>query len=167
MVEEVKFMDAESYQGSGDTKLTFRMIVLQHLKKILSLSCVEFRGGFTQIKYTKGGDPIEVYIPDTREIYCNAVDGFADVLAPHFKDDKVMKKVEDQLGKELIIKIEEVAERIKKTEDNGKVQTESKKILRQEYKLVKVKNKRKLFRALNFFLERTKYMEGRVFEEEV
>ena len=57
MVEE--FIDAESYSGGGGKKfaLTFEEIVMRHLRQICSLSCDEFRGGYTnkQIIALPGG----------------------------------------------------------------------------------------------------------------
>ena len=53
-MSDQQFEDAESYVG-GYSKdvLSFKQIILEHLKKISLLSCVEWRGGYW----------------DTREVY--------------------------------------------------------------------------------------------------
>ena len=155
--EDVKFVDAESYMGGGKEKLTFRGILLLFLNKILSLSCVEWHGGYWEEK-TKiiggMGTTEKHYIPDSREIYCNAVNSLSDILLPHF--DKEMKKSEEECEKEL-----------KEAYQNNIYEKDGKKGFdKQSYRNDKVEVKRKLFRALNLFLERVKYMEGKVFEDE-
>ena len=150
--EEPKFIDAEQYTGGQNKELTFRMIVLEHLRKILSLSCAEFHGGYWEIRPGKFGD-LSVYVPDARECYTNSVDSLHDILYPHF--DKEMSKISEDTEKERI----EAYDRIW----GGKGRAEHKV---QDYRFKKVDIKRKLFRGLNCFLERTKYMEGKVFEEE-
>lgn len=157
--EDVRFIDAESYSGGQDKKITFRLIILEHLRKILNLSCCEWHGGFEQTRVKPiGGTTVTeyTYIQDSREKYGNAVDSLHDVLYPHF--DEIMTKESEEHEKEL----EQIYEDSHYQNDRNE-----KKFDKQNYRQQKVEYKRKLFRNLNCFLKRNKYMEGKVFEEEV
>jgi len=74
-------------------QLTYNDIVLLHLRKVNLVSVVEFRGGFYTTVTTKSGDEKQVYIPDTRDTYCNAVHQLALLLRPKF-DEEMSKKWE-------------------------------------------------------------------------
>lgn len=152
MEEETKFVDAESSVGSyGKDKLSFKLIVLQHLQKILGYSSCEFRGGYFEEKAIMNGNAtIQVYISDTREVYSNAIDSFYDVLFPHF--DKVMKTA----GEEKETEVEDCYKEIFESEEYKEKDHDWKK---QSYRNEKVKIKRKLFRELCSFLYRKKYLE--------
>ena len=77
---------------SNKEKLSFREIVLSHLKKILELSTNEFRGGWN--KPILHGNRVDYeYISDTRKCYTQAVDSLSDVLLPHF-DNAMQEKNE-------------------------------------------------------------------------
>ncbi len=95
------FIDAESYYGGGSNKfkLTFEEIVMRHLRQICSLSCDEFRGGYTnkQIIALPGGMSTknETYIPDARLRYNQAVDTLYDLIFSFF--DEEMEKKDDNL----------------------------------------------------------------------
>ena len=135
-----QFEDAEntSFNYMKD-KISFRDIILQHLKKISQLSSVEFRGGYwetTPIILQGASTYTKKYVPDSREMYSNAVECFADMLCPYF--DKEMKKAE-----------EEAEEELKGLENSSK----------EEHSHKKRKINKKLFRALCSFLFRKKYLE--------
>lgn len=135
MQENEQFEDAESYNSYfGKERLTFKDIILQHLKRISQLSSVEFRGGYFAKKLIPMPSGVtltsEEYVPDTREIYRNAVDVLADMLAPYF--DKTMRESEEKFQKE-------------------------EKSQKDKNELLKIK--RKLFRELCCFLFRKKYLE--------
>ena len=95
------FIDAESYSGGGGNKfkLTFEEIVMRHLRQICSLSCDEFRGGYTnkQIIALPGGMSTknETYIPDARLRYNQAVDTLYDLIFSFF--DEEMKEEDKKL----------------------------------------------------------------------
>ncbi len=99
MTEE--FIDAESYSGGGGKKfkLTFEEIVMRHLRQICSLSCDEFRGGYTnkQIIALPGGMSTrnETYIPDARARYNQSVDSLYDLIYSFFDED--MKKEDKRI----------------------------------------------------------------------
>jgi len=147
---DTKFIDAEDYQSGYDSKLTFKQIVLGHLGRIAFFASKEMRGGYWQdrTKLVSGVSMTEhFYVPDTREEYSNAVNYFSDILSPHF--DKQMKQAEGQNNKELDNAYQDS---FNKTDDGKKLDT-------QAYRNKKVEIKRKLFRSLNSFLYRKKYLE--------
>ncbi len=155
MNEETQFQDGETYQGTfGKEKLNFKLIVLQHLQKILTFSSCEFRGGYwVERPIMHGSSTVQVYVSDTRETYSNSIDSFFDVLFPHF--DKKMKEV----GKDSDTELEEVHKTVFETKDQD---NDWKK---QNYRQDKVKVKRKLFRELCSFLYRKKYLEMGTIED--
>ncbi len=59
-------MEYEFSSPTKDQKISYKDIMLQHLKKILELSTNEFRGGYWE-KQIKGNFTEEVYVPDSRK----------------------------------------------------------------------------------------------------
>lgn len=157
--EDVKYIDAETYAGGQQDKLTFQIIVLQHLKKISLLASQEFHGGYFKdvTKLISGvGITDHIYVNDTREEYSNAVDYLHDILYCYFDDE--MKKESEDNDKEL----EGLYDKCFFKDEDGKEEFD-----KQEYRRKKVQIKRKLLRALSAFLMREKYLSAKVFEEEV
>lgn len=165
---ETQFEDAESYSlNYMKDKITFRDIILTHLRKISQFASVEFRGGYWEIKpdpKPNSNIDYKIYIPDTREVYSNAVECLADMLAPYF--DKEMKQAE-----EIAIKEDKKAYEdntiIKQSERNDRTPKEAREDDRSfkdiwkrvDYRTERAKINRKLFRALCKFLYRKKYLE--------
>jgi hypothetical protein len=83
---EISFDDVENVSFSKED-ITIRGIALNHVKKILSLSCDEFTGGYYNtvtefhngLKYVK-----KVYVPDARAKYYQAIDNLYYLLDPFF-----------------------------------------------------------------------------------
>lgn len=172
--DNTTFEDADNFSYNFDKdRLTFKDIILQHLKKISQLASVEFRGGYWETKPSpnpNSNQDYRIYIPDTREVYSNAVECFADMLAPYFDDE--MKKAEYFAKKEdhkaymdnTIIKQndreEQTPEEIEEYERHFKDIWK-----RVSYRSERVKISRKLFRALCCFLYRKKYLDLGVIED--
>ena len=78
MSDEISFEKSEG--------LSFREIVMTQFKKIVDLSNVEFRGGFYTEEAMSNGTTKEIYVPDTRETFCNAVIGFTTLTMPRFDE---------------------------------------------------------------------------------
>lgn len=152
--EPVSFVDAESdYSGFGKKEeISFRAIVMSHLKKISDFSCVELRGGFFQDKAV-GQCLVRVYVPDSREVLCNSIDFLSDLLCPHY--DSAMKDAEAQCEKELENQIKELKQ-LKEASFERYLQQ-----IRHE----KVDIKKKLFRELCRFLYRVSYLETKPVQE--
>lgn len=170
--EQTKFIDAETYTGQGQEKLTFRDIVLSHLKKIGTLASVEFRGGYWDekaIHTSSVTNIIRTYIPDTREVYSNSIDYLHDLLYPHF--DKKMLEASKKAEEEDSIAFEEMTHEATREDETPEEEKKYRKFSnvkeRVAYRDMRVKINRKLFRELCCFLERKKYLKSESFEDEV
>lgn len=140
-----QFMDAEDGQSMTFQGLTFRDIVLNHMRRITTLASVEWHGGFWEERHKPIGNVAIVekhYVQSSREIFSNAVTILSCICLPHF--DKEMQKAE----KECDDLLEAVIERYKQKEKKGDV---------VEYQQEKLEIKIKLFRALACFLKRKNY----------
>lgn len=150
---EDRFIDAEE-QGSYTTEgITFKDIVLSHLRRITSLASVEFRGGYWQTKARPAGNAIlteEIYTPDSRDVYCNAVDCLSDLCLPYF-DDEMKEAEDDSISKLDTLKKEYIN---KEGED-----------IHNKFSNKKQAIKRELFRALNLFLFRKNYFANEYIED--
>lgn len=95
--EDIQFEDGSEGRFGGHKKeeLTFELIVLRHLTKITSMSCVEYRGGYWQQKTKMGKDgnssTEKIYTPDTREQIGNAIDMLYDLLLPIIEQKNLPK----------------------------------------------------------------------------
>lgn len=170
MNDNVEFMDPETFGSSGrDSPLSFNFIVLLHLQKLTLLASKEMRGGYYEQKPNPDKNsnvPLLVYVPDTRECYCSAVDNLSDML--HAQFDEEMRTVSHQVEQEL----NELTEDTKRKTSLGEIEIihadfypPEDKLIIEQYKQIKFSLKRKLFRALMDFLKRTDYMEIKVVAE--
>ncbi len=154
-----KFEDTETTNFSyGKEGISFKDIILNHLKRISEFSSVEFRGGYweeKQIHLGSGNFQTErTYVPDSREIYTNAVDVLADLLYPHF--DSEMKKAEEYLLEEWRVWTDAHSdEKGFITDEKGKITNEAVQIQRNK----KRGNRKLLFRQICCFLYRKKYLD--------
>lgn len=169
MSDEVKYIDAESYYASSDDKITFRTIVLEYLRKIGQLCTVEFRGGYYSIATFKEGGEKEIYVPDTREILCNAIFFFHTLLYPHYKKDTI--KVSDKFDSDYDKLRQEFMEKTDMDEEvilgEAYYGNKEEKLQLEQYKQKKVVLFLKLFRDINAFLKDNDYMASKSFEEDV
>lgn len=173
--EEIRFIDTDSISNAyNEEKISFRAIVLSHLKKIAIYNSVEFRGGYHDENVIMIGNAIskhKVYIPDTREIYSNSIEYLSDVLFPYF--DKQMLEEESKVNDELLRIFNSKTVIVEKVRDDQsdkdieEYEREFKDVAdRVSYRSERARVYRKLFRGLCSFLYRIKYLEGSVFEEE-
>lgn len=171
---DTQFEDAEQYTFSyNKDRISFKDIILQHLKDIGKYSSVEFRGGYWE-KRTKivSGQIIEdkTYVPDSREVYSNAVEYLYDMLYPHFDEDmikageKADKEIEEIFNDNTVIKEPDREE--KSPEEETKQYREFESISdRQSFRSERRIINRILFRALCCFLFRKKYLEMGTIED--
>ena len=87
------FQDPTEEGGNfySNDKITFRDIVLEHLKRCVKLGSVEWRSGGYEDKATITNgvvNIIKIYISDTREEYIHAVLQLRNLLIPHY-DNKI------------------------------------------------------------------------------
>ncbi len=132
-------------------RIEFKDLVLQHLKKILDLTTLEFRGGYIK-EHVMGNVLIKEYIPDTRKQYIQSIESFSDILLPHF--DKGIKKPYEYISKKL--KALTTGMKKKKKLSDHEI---------RDYTLAKLELCRELFRELNLLLKRIDYLKGSIYEE--
>lgn len=137
----------ESYQGfqiseeeeEQTEESSIKQIVLSHIKRIGQICCKEFTGGYWQKKPVKTQGGIffsEMYIEDTREEYCNAINFLTDIVYP--LSDK---------------KFKEYIDTFKEKEDEADINK-------------KVKQKRKIFQEINIMFERVGFFSSSEFRKE-
>jgi hypothetical protein len=156
---ETTFEDADSYNPNYNVdKITFRDIILQHLRKITTLACVEMRGGHYESKSSNkknSNEIIKTWIPDTRIIYINAVDCFADMLYPYF--DKEMLEAENNSVTELKKVFNELTIESNQGSINTRIFISG--VEKNMYQMEHLRISKKLFRELCSFLYRKRYLE--------
>ena len=175
MTDNNQFQDVDNYEVDFNKTLTFKDIVLQHLKKIGLYASVEFRGGYWEIRSVpimtgnmSGTSTSKIYVPDTREVYSNAVEYLADILYPHFdnemkeKEDKIKKEIEQSFISNTIVE-KEVDDNDSQTEDH--IRKFANIDQRITYRDQRVILNRKLFRELSSFLYRNKYLEAGILSD--
>lgn len=144
-----------------DKGISYKDIVMNQFKKITFICNTEFRGGFYQTKFDTRGKATEVYVPDSREVFNNAVYSFALVLIPRFDD--VMKeafktyKQKNKENKEWFLKNTSIEEEVVLGEpfyENIKD-----KILLETYKEKKLVIYQYLFKELSKLLARLNYFD--------
>lgn len=153
---------------SNSEKLEFRQIVLQHLKDILRLGQVEFRGGYMK-EISHGAYSTHEYVPDSRDCYINAVLGFIDILLPYFDDrmNKVYGEYYDIIqypGTQKFRNNQLFIDWLKGV-TNKNLDKEDVEIASQFVSEFKVYYARKLFREANLLLHRIDYLKEAVFAE--
>lgn len=93
-----EFIDAEEY--SAKEKTTFEDLVMMHMRKISEISSNDFSVGYWNRKVTQAG-VTEVYHPDTRKAYVNAINFLHDILLPKFDEEMstFLEKQEKEIDK--------------------------------------------------------------------
>ncbi len=130
-------------------EVSFRTIVLGQLQDILKISQIEFHGGdHTKIVY-HGDWSEKVKTPDQRKCYNQSVLALYDLLFPKF-DDKAKRESDTIMNK---------LNGLLKKSDDGNIKDDL-------YEREKIKLMRKLFRSMSVFLNKIKYLETKVIEED-
>jgi len=77
----------------------YKDLIMWQLKQVCRSSNVEFRGGFYITVSDKTGNDREIYIQDTREVFCNAIHLFAILTQNNFKpaEEKAFLKFKEDL----------------------------------------------------------------------
>ncbi len=140
--EDIEFKDESEF---GEKKVTFKELVLRHIRKISDICCKEFTEGYWEKKpvQTSGGIMfMEVYHEDMRQAYCNAINFLIDLIYP--KSDKILK--------DYLKNFEGYKEQIKEEKD----------LLFNEEEDIekKLKRKRVTFQQINLMFERVNFWSG-------
>lgn len=164
-MSEIAFQDADHFGGGNFEGVSFRDIIMNHLRRIANFNSVEFRGGYWETRIVPLGNNQTTeerrYILDSREVYSNSIQYLHDLLFPHF--DEEMKKASETYSKELKKAFEDntIVKEETRTEENpvfdrrGFEDVETRTFFRD----IKVRLSRDLFIALSCFLHREKYLE--------
>jgi len=157
MAEEEYIDDDMEFSGKPSS---FKEIVMEHLRRITSLSSVELRGGYYTILTTKQGEEKEVYVQDSRAALENAIYCFAQLLIPKFDDrtKKAFEKFRDDLAvlKKGFLKLTKINDN--EVLGEGYYNDEEKKLL-EEYKIKKLWLYIEFFTDLSILLAKHKYFE--------
>lgn len=139
---------------------SFKEIALGHFNRCVKLMSVEFRGGYWTIMTSKDGTPKEVYIPDTREIYSNAVLGLTLILQPKY--DKDMKEAFKEYNKSIEALKKEFTDKSSVDEDivlgEAFYTSEKDKLLLETFKQKKLQVYLNLFSDVSLLLGRRNYL---------
>ena len=171
--EEPTFIDADQFQGGQQDKITFQLIILQHLKKIGTYASVEFRGGFWNRKPHPNSNlniTVDEYVPDTREVYSNSIEYLYDLLYPHFDNEmkEAGKKTDAELDK--AFKDSTVTKEASREDRDAKQGEKLRRFFDSDTDKGSFRNERlilcrKLFRELSCFLKRQDYFKGKSFDD--
>jgi len=135
------------YIPSQKKSKSIGQMAFEFIDKIFELSTHEFRGGYWT-KKDHGNWIEEVYISDSRKVYCQALRTFMDFLRPHFNDN-IKEKVESLETKQ---------------EDNLKSFNEGK-IKYEKYITKKLSLFQDIFKQLMFLLKEKDYLKGELYED--
>ena len=161
-MQEPEFVDMDTHQLGGDN-ITIQLIVLEQVRRITRLYSREMRGGYWQNRITQqGGSNTNtlVYIPDTREELCNAIQCLHDILLPYFDDEieKNLKDIEQALldAEQECVKGTSLQDKYVMSSDQYKEAGD--KVIVEQYKHTKYTMYRHVFRELSRLLNRKHYL---------
>lgn len=143
--------------GSREETISFREIVLSHLKRILEISSTEFRGGYWMDVPT-GNMIARTYVPDSICCYVQSIDSLHDVLTPHF-DEKMEKASKEYTSN----RNKAHADLSKKWKEDSNLRDNSD--FNVTWSSIKLPLARKLFQELNMLLNRKQYLKTSVYGE--
>jgi len=101
MTEDISFQNMDSWRGNSNKYgLTFKQIVIMHINRCVQNGSVEWHGGYWN---ETGNNPVNrVYVPDSRDVYCNSVKMLRACLLGYFdeKIEKADKELKEEFDKE-------------------------------------------------------------------
>ncbi len=149
--DNIQFQNVDSWKGgSGKFGLTFKQIVLEHIRRVTINGSVEWHGGYWN---ETGYNPtIRTYVHNSRDVYNNSVRMLRALLLGYF--DSKIELIDKQLQKEL----KEAYEKYKKAEDKS---------AKLEYYETKVDIHIRLFEQLIMLSKRLNFFEEETTEEEM
>ena len=142
---------SDQFYSANKQGISFKEIVLQHLKTILVLTQSEFRGGFYRT-VVKGNITDQEYVPDARKQYIQTVESLSDILLPFF--DKEMTSNCEDIEKELNNNLLNYNKKEIRSQDDYEI------FITEKLRLMRI-----LFRKLNLLLNRIDYLKGTVYGE--
>lgn len=159
--EAPQFVDMDSHDMGGDN-MTIQMICLEQVRRITRLYSREMRGGYWQTRASQQDGNVTnvlVYVPDTREELCNAIQCLHDILLPYFdaEIEENLKDIEAQLmtAEEDCIKATSADDKFIMSSEQYNAQD---KVIVEQYKHQKLFIYRHVFRELSRLLNRKHYL---------
>lgn len=156
--DNISYQNMDSWRGSGSSKfgLSFKQIVLEHLRRCTINGSVEWHGGYWN--ETGYNPPSKTYVPNSRETYSNSIQMLRALLKPYF--DKPIIEQDKKIKKEL-------DERFNKyTKDFEDADRDDRSFLRSEYQIDRVNLFIQLFEELVMLSKRLNFFEELESEEE-
>jgi hypothetical protein len=154
MSDDIQFMNMDTYRGGGGGKntLSFKQILLLHVKKCVDNGSLEFHGGYW-IEKSAGTYTIEkTYVQNSREVFCNSVRMLRCLLLGYF--DEKMKLVDEPI----MLKLAE----INKVYEDTKLTSKDAKNIYNEKRISEFIT---LLEELLLLLKRENFLEEEVVEE--
>lgn len=159
--ENAEFVDMDTHSLTGDD-LTIQMIVLEQVRRLTRLYSREMRGGYWQNRTVRQGDTSAntlVYVPDTREELCQAIQCLHDILLPYF-DEEVENNLKDIEA--ALITAEQECIAATSADDTFVMSSDNyskeDKLIVEQYKHKKLDLYRHVFRELSRLLNRKHYL---------
>ena len=153
------FVSGEDEVSGTYDKVTFKILILNHVRDILKLASKEWTGGYYQKRNKISGNIIieeEVYIQDTREAFGNAVSALSNSLLAYFDEAVSCKPKETE--EEVYKGIAAAFEKHTKLDDGVYVFKDEKH--KNAYANEVVVLKQKLFRELLLLLKDLNYLDA-------
>jgi len=144
------------------SEISFREIILAHLKKILEISNSELRDKTIVRNHGQYSETVEN--EDTRLSYIQSIENMSYALIPYF--DKEMQKVYDECIEVITSFPYELKETFKEEIEEAKQKLNKEKIPLEYYTEIKIHYAKKLFIELNKLLKRNDYLKTAVYGEE-
>jgi len=148
-------------QAFGSNKLEFRQLVLQHIKRILDISCHELRDNTYVVSYSNHAET--KHLEDTRISYIQSIENLAFVLLPHF--DKTMKEFYEKGIKVLGSTSKELTTNFPKKYKTF-IDIYGEGYSKEFSTWFKMKIAKQMFAELNLLLHRNDYLKSAIYEEE-
>lgn len=157
MENMTQFIDAETYGGIQKEGMTYQQIVLYQVSRITKKASTEWKGGY--YNYVPHPNPnrnsaMQIYVPDSRKEFINAVQCLADMLFPYY-DKQAEKEV-----KEFFENVDEDLEKLK-----NKLKDENDTFNKFDYWDERAEYYRKLLKPLLTLLRRMNFLESQTFED--
>lgn len=153
--------DFESKEGDGGNADTFKEVLFSHLRRITKVATNEMRGGYYSTMVTRAGGEKDIYVPDTRETYCNGVLCLAHIS--YHKFDKKMEGIYEKFNMTLdklektFIDASSIDEEVILGE--GYYKDPKDQVLLESYRIKKLRLFQSLFLELNKLFGRKNWME--------
>lgn len=142
-------------------KKSFAMLALEQFERLILFSNVEFRGGFYMIAQDSKGMAKEIYVPDSRDVFCNCCFSLALLMKPKFT--KPMEAAYASIIEKLNAIKKDFIDKSSEDEDvilgESFYDNEKDKILLEQYKQKRLNIFLRLYSEISLEMQRHKYFQ--------